>query len=101
MARETMSREITTRETMTGETMTPDNGYGVALVSRIDRIIGLFCKRARYKRQHSEKETLNLIDPTNRRHPIWSWCKRACISDGMLHRCRSLAIFLAVILVYS
>jgi len=45
-------------------------GYGVALVSRIDSIIGLFCKRALYKRQYSDKETYDLIDPTDRSHPI-------------------------------
>jgi len=44
--------------------------YRVALVSRIDKMIGLFCKRALQKRQHSEKETYNFIDPTNRSHPI-------------------------------
>jgi len=31
--------------------------YGVALVSRIDKIIGLFCKRALQKRRYSAKET--------------------------------------------
>ena len=47
--------------------------YGVALVSRIDTIIGLFCKRALEKSQYSAKETYNFIDPTNRSHPIhWS-----------------------------
>jgi len=35
-----------------------------------DWIIGLFCKRALYKRLYSAKETCNLIDPTNRSHPI-------------------------------
>ena len=44
--------------------------YGVALVSRIDTIIGLFCKRALQKSQYSAKKTYNLIDPTNRSHPI-------------------------------
>jgi len=44
--------------------------YGVALVSRIDKIIGLFCKRALQKRQYSAKETLDFIDPTDRSHPI-------------------------------
>jgi len=44
--------------------------YGVALISRIDKIIGRFCKRALLKRQYSAKETYNLIDPTNRSHPI-------------------------------
>jgi len=44
--------------------------YGVALVSRIDKIIDLFCKRALQKRRYSAKETYNLIDPTERSHPI-------------------------------
>ena len=42
--------------------------YGV--VSRIDKMIGLFCKRALQKRQYSAKETYNLIDPTECSHPI-------------------------------
>jgi len=46
------------------------NEYGVATVSRIDKIIGLFCKRALYKRQYSAEETYNLVDPTDRNHPI-------------------------------
>jgi len=45
--------------------------YGVALVSRIDKIIGLFCKRDLLKRRYSVKETYNLIDPTDHSHPIW------------------------------
>ena len=47
-----------------------ENHYGVASDSRIDEIIGLFCKRALQKKQYSAKETCNLIDPTNRSHPI-------------------------------
>jgi len=43
---------------------------GVALVSRIDIIIGLFCKRAPQKRRYSAKETNHFIDPTDRSHPI-------------------------------
>ena len=43
--------------------------YGVATVSRIDYIVGLFCKRALLKRQYSAKETYNRIDPTNRSLP--------------------------------
>ena len=43
--------------------------YGVALVSRIDKIICLFCKRDLWKRQYSAKETYNSIDPTDRSHP--------------------------------
>jgi len=44
--------------------------YGVALVSRIDKMIGLFCKRAPWKRRYSSKETCHFIDPTDRSHPI-------------------------------
>jgi len=44
--------------------------YGVALVSRIDKIIGLFSKRALIKRRYAAKETYNFIDPTDRSHPI-------------------------------
>jgi len=46
------------------------NAYGVASVSRIVTIIGLFCKRALLKRQYSANETYNLIDPTDCSHPI-------------------------------
>jgi len=44
--------------------------YGVASVSKIDKIIGLFCKRALQKRRYSAKETCNFIDPTDRIHPM-------------------------------
>jgi len=48
-----------------------NEAYGMATVSRIDKIIGLFCKRALQKRRYSEKETYNSIDPTDRGHPIF------------------------------
>jgi len=44
--------------------------YGMALVCRIDKMIGLFCKRALQKRQYSAKETYDVIDPTDCSHPI-------------------------------
>ena len=44
--------------------------YGVATISRLLQIIGLFCKRALYKRRCSVKETCNLQEPTNRSQPI-------------------------------
>jgi len=44
--------------------------YGVASVSRIDEIIGLFCKRALLKRLFSVQMTCTLIDLTDRSHPI-------------------------------
>ena len=54
--------------------------YGVALVNRIDKIIGLFCKRALQKRRYSAKETYNLIDPTDRSHPIPRSASAGCCS---------------------
>jgi len=43
---------------------------GVATISRLLKIIGLFCKRALQKRRYSAKETYNFKEPTNRSHPI-------------------------------
>ena len=37
---------------------------------RLLQIIGLFCKRALYKRLYSAKETCIFKEPTNRSHPI-------------------------------
>jgi len=37
------------------------NSYRVALVSRIDKIIGLFCKRALLKRRYFAKETYHFF----------------------------------------
>jgi len=53
-----------------------DCGYGVATISRLLKIIGLFCKRALSKRRYSAKETNNFKEPTNRSHPIY-FCRVA------------------------
>ena len=45
-------------------------GYGVATISTLLKIIGLFCKRALQNRLYSAKETYNFKEPTNRSHPI-------------------------------
>jgi len=42
----------------------------VATISRLLKIIGLFCKRALLNRGYSAKETYNLKEPTDRSHPI-------------------------------
>jgi len=44
--------------------------YGVATISRLLKIIGLFCKRALQKRGYSAHETYTFKEPTNRSHPI-------------------------------
>jgi len=55
-----------------GSQQIQSNSYGVASVCWIDKIRGLFCKRALQKILHSAKETCNCncIDPTNRSHLI-------------------------------
>jgi len=45
-------------------------GYGVATISRLLKIIKLFCKRALQKRLCSAKETYYFKEPTNRSHPV-------------------------------
>jgi len=42
----------------------------VATVSRIDKIIGLFCRILSLLQVSFAKETYNLIDPTDQSHPI-------------------------------
>ena len=44
--------------------------YGVAIIGRILKIIGLFCKRALHKRLYSAKETYRFEEPTNRSQPM-------------------------------
>jgi len=48
--------------------------YGVATVSRIDKIIGLFCRMLSLLQGSFAKETYNSIDPTNQSHPIGLTC---------------------------
>ena len=77
--------------------------YGVAAISRLLKVIGLFCKRTLQKRLYSAKETYNFKEPTTRSHPIthdlelhnnWSWliAWRAC--DSVIVICK--VIFYAV-----
>jgi len=47
--------------------------YGVATISRLLKIIGLFCKRALSKRLYSAKATCNFKDPTHCSHSIASF----------------------------
>ena len=47
--------------------------YGVATVSRIDSIIGLFCRISSLSSGSFAKETYNFIDPTNQSHPIYEY----------------------------
>jgi len=56
--------------------------YGVATVSRIDKIIGLFCRISSLLYVSFAKETYTFIDPTNCSHPICVMSHAVChISD--------------------
>jgi len=54
--------------------------YGVSTISRLLKILGLFCKRDLWKRWYSAKETYNLKEPTNRSHPMRIWDTCRCVS---------------------
>ena len=55
--------------------------YRVAMMSRLLEIIGLFCKRALWKRRYSAKETYNLKEPTQA--PPFTY-----IFDSHIYMCR-------------
>ena len=44
--------------------------YGVATISRLLKIIGLFCRISALLQGSFAKETYNFKEPTNRSHPI-------------------------------
>ena len=50
--------------------MSPHTWYRVPTISRLLKIIGLFCKRALLKRRYSAKKTYDFKEPTNRSHPV-------------------------------
>jgi len=64
--------------------------YGVATISRLLKIIGLFCRIQSLLQGSLAKETYNLKEPTSRSHPIAVCldcilvCKIVCLSSGSL-----------------
>ena len=46
-----------------------EEGYGVATISRINKMIGLFCRLLALLKGSFAKETCNFIDPTKQSHP--------------------------------
>ena len=74
--------------------------YGVATMSRLLKIIGLFCKRALQKREYSAKETYNFKEPTNRSHPILSICVYLCVNSCKDTRYAMARVICAMTLVY-
>jgi len=64
------SEQVTCGEIWIRHITHPTRAYGVATISKLFKIITLFCKRALPKRRHSAKETYNFKEPTNRSHPM-------------------------------
>jgi len=57
------------------------NTYVVATTSRLLKIIGLYWKRALYKRLYFANETCKFKKPTNRSHPIFYMLVRTSLCD--------------------
>ena len=57
--------------------------YGVAMISRLLQIIGLFCRVSSLLQGSFAKETYNFKEPTHRRHPIWSWSQCPLHTGGV------------------
>jgi len=53
---------------------------GVATISRLLNITGLFCKRDLEKRGYSAKETYHFKEPTHRSHPIVPMKSIICVT---------------------
>jgi len=62
--------------------------YGVARVSRIDKIVGVFCRISSLSQRSFAKETYDLINPTDRSHPILH-CASVCFYCVCLCACAS------------
>jgi len=58
--------------------------YGVVTVSRIDTMIGLFGRISSLLLGSFAKETYNVIDPTNRSHPILNHVTSRSRSGGLI-----------------
>jgi len=55
--------------------------YGVAAISRLLKIMGLFCRLSGFYRALLQKKTYNLKEPTNCSHPISIMYRRVWIDD--------------------
>ena len=64
--------------------------YGVAMISRLLKIVGLVCKRALWKRRYSAKETYNFREPTNHSHPVYYHISRLLCHVHHLAHCNTL-----------
>ena len=59
-------------------------GYGVASISRLLKIICLFCRISSLLKVSFAKEACNFKEPTNRSHPMWIVVANCC-NDLLQH----------------
>jgi len=61
--------------------------YGVATISRLLKMIGLFCRILSLLWVSFAKETYHFKEPTNRSHPILKYVKYECVMSYMNELC--------------
>ena len=66
---------------------TQHNGYAVATISRLLKIIGLVCRMSSILQGSFAKEACNFTEPTNRSHPIML-LHVACSGHEEMNLCR-------------
>jgi len=64
--------------------------YGVATISRLLKVSGLFCKKALSKRRYSATNTYNFKEPTKRSHPIVQVSQRVVGTQHTVTHCNTL-----------
>jgi len=75
-------------------------GYGVATVRRIDKIIGLSCRISSLVQGSFAKETYNLIDPTNRSHPMSVFLSPSIIIVISIHVITTIYIYIYIYIYF-
>jgi len=73
--------------------------YGVATISRLLKIIGLFCRDLSLLYGSFAKETYNLKEPTNRSHPILNVCVHMYIDIKQTSHKHIIFVFLCVYMI--
>ena len=76
MQRKTKETTYICKDTMKRDLVNMSRDYGVATISRLLKIIGLFCRISSLLYSSFAKETYNFKEPTNCSHPISKYAKR-------------------------
>jgi len=69
------------------------HGYGVATISRLLKIVGLFCRISSLLQVSFAKETCNFKEPTNYSHPIVRSKEMvSSINESVIMNCRHISV---------